>query len=658
MTALRRAATEAYLDQNYEVAFGLYQQILALDPKAHDIYAAAGEILLSAGRFGEASPFLEKAVIINPRNTIAWYNMALTLQHLNEWDSAQKAIEAAISLAPDMPKFYFTAGTIYRAQGRHMDAIETYKVGLRMDEKDAEAWSNLGLALYEINLFDDAITAYMNALKHNIRLISAHNNLSIVLLKIGKLEGARRAAERVLAIEPENHYALNVLGCIESQCGRHELGISFLRRAIAADDDFWKAHSNLLFCLLHKDNTTLAEIRAEHEEWYRRYGARHARPNIVFKNTTDPNRRLRIGFVSGDFRRHPVGYFTISTLEKLCAENSFDIYFYANQFEEDEDPFVARFKAMAGDHWRHIWEIKPQTVCEMIKKDEIDILFDLTGHNDRHRLDVFCARAAPVQVTWAGYMATTGVPQMDWLLGDSIQTPEKDQPYYTERLYQMPHSFIAYTPPSGGPAPARIPPSIKNGFITFASFNKPTKITARTIRIWSEIMQQLPDSRLLLKFLGFGDPEAIHFFCEQFTAHGIRPEQLTFEPNAPHHELLARYNDVDMALDPMPYTGSTTTLEALWMGTPLVTLPGDIFPARHAATYLTAIGATELIAADEKDYIDKIVALARDPKRLVHYKENLRQQMQQSPLCNQDLFVPSFKDAIHHFWRDYCSNRP
>lgn len=654
--ALRLEAETAHRGGNFPEALRLYQKILTLDPGADDIWVHSAEIMRLTNQKPLAVQFLQKAVHINPDNEIAWHNLGFLHQLNEEWQAAAGAMEQAVRANPIQHKSLFILGNSYRALGRHQEAIAAYQAGLRHDPDDAEIWNNLGLAYFETLNYDAAAQAYLTALQHNINSISAHANLCILLLKVGQLEGARRSAERALTLDPNNHQVLNTLGSLEALLGQHELAIEYFRRAMAAEPGFWKAHSNLLFCALHKDGATLAEILALHQEWYQEQGTGFARKNIAFKNTSDPNRRLRVGFVSGDFRRHPVGYFVLNTMKRLAADNPFDLYFYANQYETD-DLFAQAFHQIAGSRWRNIWEMKTEKLLQLIAEDEIDVLFDLTGQNDRHRLDIFCARAAPVQVTWAGYMATTGVPQMDWLLGDPIQTPPEDQPYYTERLYQMPNSFICYAPPPDAPPLAGAPPCIQNGYVTFASFNKPSKITARAIRVWSEAMQQLPDSRLLLKFSGFNDAETIRFFTGRFAAHGIAADRLMFEGVSPHRELLEKYNQVDMALDPMPYTGSTTTLEALWMGTPLVTLPGQIFPARHAASYLTSIGAVELIAADENDYVNKITALGRDHVRLRHYKQYLREQMRVSPLCDQDRFVPAFVQAVRHFWQDYCSRQ-
>jgi len=652
---LRLQAAEAHQAGDAQEAMRLYTQIIESAPQSDDVWINMAEIYAKSGLYTQAIQALQQALQANPANALTWYNLALTAYVLSNWESAENSIKTALQLAPDMPLAHFTAGNIYHILGRHQEAIDAYRACLRLDETNAEAWSNLGVTFGDIGQRDEAIQAYVMALKYDMGLISAHANLALVLMQIGRYREALSAARRALTIDPNHTDTLNTLGTLFASRGEHEKAIGYFRQAIAIKPNFWKAHSNLLFCALHKDGATLAEIQQLHQEWYKLHGAKTLIEH-VFSNLPDPARRLRIGFLSGDFRSHPVGYFIFNTFSRLIAEKNFDIYVYANQFEE-KDEFTLHFHNMTGKNWRQIWNIPAETVVQTIKNDQIDVLFDLTGHNARHRMDVFVLRAAPVQVTWAGYMATTGLPQMDWLLGDAIQTPLSDQKYYNERLYNLPHSFICYTPPPDAPPLAGAPPCLENGYITFASFNKPSKLTARAVRHWSDILCALPGSRLVMKFSGLGDSETVQFFREQFMAHGVQAEQLQFEHNSPHAELLARYNTVDIALDPMPYTGSTTTLEALWMGTPLVTLPGDIFPARHAASYLTAIGLPELIATDETDYVQKVIALARDPARLTHYKQNLREQMRTSPICDQDLFVPAFTQAVRDMWQDWCQRQ-
>lgn len=653
--SLKNQAMSAYLEQDFTRTLDYLQQILAIEPDNIDALVMSGEIWLRADQPGKAINLLDRAVQVKPDHALAWYNLGFALQKIGEWDLAEKAIDACLKLDGKIAKAHFIKGNIYRHRGLYPEAIEAYKDSLRIDETYPDAWNNLGLSLSETDHLEEAAGAYLNALKHDYTLVSAHSNLGILLLQVGQLAGARRACERALEMDPNNHFSYNTLGSIYSQFGQHDEAIKCFRKAMEIKPDFWMGHSNLLFCTLHRDGTKLDEVFKLHQEWYEAHGKKHVRPNVTFKNTKDPNRRLRVGFVSGDFRSHPVGYFILNTVRKIYEESPFDLYLYANQFEMGPDYFAKEFQRLAGDKWRPIWEETTEKLLAQIEADEIDILFDLTGHNSRHRLDVFCARAAPVQVTWAGYMATTGVPQMDWLLGDKVQTPAEDQAFYSERLYQMPDSFICYTPPPDAPPLKGVPPFDENGYISFSSFNKPTKVTERTIRLWADIMRQVPESRLLMKFSGLADQEITKFFTDRFESHGITSDRISFENSSPHHELLDRYNRTDIALDPVPYTGSTTTLEALWMATPLVTLPGDIFPARHAATYLTSIGATELIAKDEADYVKKIVALARDPARLRHYKAHLREQMLNSPLCDLSKFVPAFVAAIRHFWQDYCS---
>lgn len=649
---LRLAAAEAHQAGHYQQALEIYNQILKIVPNADDVLTNVAEILLRSEQYNDAIALLDRAIGLNPTNAVAWHNLGYVYFVRNDLEMSEKCSLRAIALSPTFARAYFVLGNVYSKTGRYQESIENYKSSLRLNEADAEVWCNLGLAYSELEQHNNASVAYLESLKHDFNLAATHANLALLFLKIGQSRAAQESAERALSIDPNNAYSFNLLGSAFSRWGMHDEALAYFRRGIESDPNAWKIHSNLMFCALHQDGTTLSKVRAMHEEWYTRHGAKMARTNIQFNNTPDPHRRLRVGFVSGDFRSHPVGYFILGTLKRLIAENPFDIFFYANQFEEG-DPLTTQFQAMAGSNWRPIWGVPHDKVLSMMSADGIDVLFDLTGHNNRHRMDVFCARAAPVQVTWAGYMATTGVPEMDWLLGDGVQTPLTDQPYYTEKLYNMPHSFIAYTPPIEAPPPSCLPYDTK-GYLTFACFNKTDKITPRAIRLWAAALRQMPNSRLLLKFHGLDDTYLVQLLTEQFVKNGVDANRLTFETGSQRRELLERYNAVDMVLDPVPYTGSTSTLEAAWMSTPLITLTGDIFPARHASSYLQTIGVSELIAKTESEYVEKIVALAKDLPRLRHYKQTLRQQMQQSPMCDQNLFVPEFIKAICHFWREWC----
>ncbi len=629
-----------------------YQIILNQAPTA-EIWSNLGQAHASLGDLAAALAAFTTAITLDPDFALGWYNLGFAHFVNSNWVAAKAALETCLTLDPLFPRAAFTYGNILRAEGNLSGAIDYYKAAVALDPAHSDTWNNMGVALQELRQTRAAADAFLEVVRLEPQQATPHMNLGFMLLEIGQFEGAKKSLQRALDLQPDYPEAHNNLGSALSHQGQHAAAITHYRLALAQRPNFKEAHSNLLFCVLHKDGTDLAEVAALHQEWFAAHGAPHVTAT-VFPNLPDPNRKLKIGFVSGDFRSHPVGFFVIRTIEGLAAHPDFDIYLYANQY--DEDAMTTRFKN-SGAVWANVWGDTDDALKDRIMADSIDILVDLTGHNDRHRMGLFARRAAPVQVTWAGYMATTGLTTIDWLLGDRYQTPASDQPFYIERLYQLPDSFICYTPPDNAPAPAVQTPAAANGYITFGCFNKLAKMSPRVIGLWARILTAVPQSKLLLKFAGLDDPETIAAFRAQFAAAGLGGDRIIMEGVSPHAALLARYNDIDIALDPLPYTGSTTTLEALWMSVPVVTLPGTIFPARHSYGYLSTVGLPELIAADADDYVQKVIALAQDIDRLNHYRHQLRQQMAASPLCDAPRFTAHFSDTLKFIWQDWCQHQ-
>ncbi len=354
-----------------------------------------------------------------------------------------------------------------------------------------------------------------------------------------------------------------------------------------------------------------------------------------------PSRRalsdsIVLGFVSGDFRRHPVGYFLISIIESLSKKNC-KIICYANQIENDD--MTERFRK-AAHVWKSCAHLPDDVLAQIIRQDNVDILFDLSGHNERNRLLVFARKPAPLQVTWAGYMATTGLETMDYIIADRHQIPEGSDGFYTEKVIRMPHSFVCYDPP--GYAPPVLPlPALANGCVSFGCFNLLVKISSDVIGMWCTILRQVAGSRLILKTKELNSEETRKRYRDLFLRQGIGPDRVELIGGTPHREHLDSYNRIDIALDPFPFSGSTTTLESLWMGVPVITMPGETFASRHSLSFLSTVGLTETIA----DTPDRYVALAKELggnlHRLSEIRSSLRDRFRASPLCDGEGFAGS-----------------
>ncbi len=359
---------------------------------------------------------------------------------------------------------------------------------------------------------------------------------------------------------------------------------------------------------------------------------------------------MRIGFVSPDLGRHPVGYFVAKLLENI-PKDQFEVVCYS---EHITDEMTERLKA-ASDEWLDITGISDTALATRIRDDRIDILFDLAGHTAKNRLLVFARKPAPVQISWIGYAGTTGLASMDYLLSDNYHTPEGCDPYYSEKIIRLPDDHICYEPPSYAP-PVKNLPLINNGYVTFGCFNNPAKLNSDVLQTWSKILKQLPDSRLILKYKNMDTASNQERISSNMLKEGLDPSRLIYEGWQPHKDMLERYNDIDMALDPYPFTGGLTTCEALWMGVPVITTPRETFASRQSASYLHNIGLDELIATDVLQYVEMAVNLARDVDRLSSLRSGLRDRMANSALCDGPNFGKNFSAAMRKIWQQHSQS--
>lgn len=489
-------------------------------------------------------------------------------------------------------------------------------------------------------------------------------NLGGVLAKTGRLGEGETVLRRAIALDPSRAEAHASLGYLLLDRGAYELGIAALRKARGPGGGLpgvggdILAHSTLYY-LSFRPDVTPKDLFAAHRQWGLDYLAglrqsgRDASP--AFASSRDPDRRLRVGYLSADMRKHSVSYFFGPLLEAHSAAEV-ETFCYADVAMPDH---VTRRLQGLAHQWRPVAGMDDATIQRQIRADGIDILVELGGHTGGTRLTVLAPKPAPVTVTWLGYPATTGLPTVDYRLTDDIADPpgEADR-LHTETLIRLPDGFLCYRPEGEAPAVGPLPVA-KHGMITFGSFNNPGKITAEAVRVWSRVLAQVPGSRMLLKGTQFADAGTCGRFRDLFAAGGIGPERLDFRPRAlTPREHLAMYGEVDIGLDPFPYNGTTTTCEAFWMGVPTVTLRGDRHASRVGASLLTRLGLQELIAEDLDAYVAAAVALAGDRERLGALRDGLRARMSGSPLCDRAGFARRFETALREMWRRWCASLP
>ncbi|MEI6732676.1 MAG: tetratricopeptide repeat protein [Comamonadaceae bacterium] len=602
----------------YEQALACYERALLLAPNLARAHLNRGNILLELGDAQAALAAYETALVHNPTYAAANYNMGNALVRMGRREAALAAYHKAIDLKSDFVDAHVALGATLDDLGKFEAAAKSYRHALALQPDYAQVHSNLGNALTKLGQFGDAAASYRRALEIDPDYAEAHNNLGNALKDLGRLSQAETCYRRALGLNPA----------------------------------YTDAHSNLLFVLNYSDDCDPSRSLSEAQL----YGAtvkRQARASANNGNHREPERCLRVGFVSGDFRTHPVSYFFDSVLDALVRQTSGRLEFFCYSNHPDNDSVTERIKSLCSG-WRSIVELPDELAAMRIKDDEIDILIDIAGHTAHNRLPLFAWKPAPVQVSWLGYFATTGVAAIDYLIADPWTLPEGEEVNFTEKIWRLPETRLCFTPPDAdvevNPLPALI-----NGYLTFGCFNNLTKMNDQVVNLWARLLAALPDSRLFLKSAQFKEISTQQSVAERFAACGIVPTRLMMEGLSSRAEYLKTYQRVDIALDPFPYTGGTTTCEALWMGVPVMTLTGERFLSRQGVGLLMNAGLPEWIASNAEGYVARAVLHAADLKALALLRANLRQQVLASPLFDASRFASHFEAALRNMWQRWCT---
>jgi len=564
----------------------------------------------------------------------------------------------ALVLRDDQPGIWVNLGNALADAGRLDEAHSAYRRALMLNPNFAEAWNNLGELFSTQNFHEDAIDACTKAIKLRPDYAEAHNNLANALRISGRTSEAVAHLRQALALDPNLAQAWTNLGNGLSDQGEIAEAESAYRRAVELNPNP-QAHCNLLFHLLYCDYPPQL-IFDEHRNFERL----HARPLLPSAphliNSPDPGRRLRIGYVSPDFRRHSVNYFVEPFLSHHDHTN-FHIVCYAD--ERWADATTERLRSYSDD-WRDITAIDDAQLAEQIRADQIDILVDLAGHTVGNRLLALARKPAPIQITYLGYPATTGLSAIDYRLTDALADPVSGEEngmssdtLHSEKLIRLPRSFLCYRIAEDLP-PVSPLPALTKGHLTFGCFNNLAKLSRGTLDVWSHILRALSTARLVLKFRSLGDPDTRALVAQNLASHYIDPARVDLLPHTTTHaEHLALYSTIDIALDPFPYNGTTTTCEALAMGLPAITLAGQTHVSRVGVSILTNVGLTNLIAQSPDDYVRIALALASDLSGLTDLRSTLRQRMRGSPLCDEPTFTQNLESTYRTLWRSWCATQ-
>ncbi|MSO92433.1 MAG: tetratricopeptide repeat protein [Rhodospirillales bacterium] len=647
------AAVDAQAGGRTAEAEAACRAIVAREPNHAPAINLLGILQCQRGDAEAGARLIERAIALEPEEASFHNNLGTALSSLGRKADALAAYERALARKPDYAQALNNAGTVLRALGRFQDSAARYERVLALQPDWGEAYSNYGNALLDLERVEEAVAAFRKALAINPKHSFARNNLGNALKRLGAYGDAIQAYERAVALAPGYADAHNNLAEALKEMGQGDAAVAAYRRALAcAPSNFGDAAgmgSNLLLALNAVDGYDALAVFAEHRRWAERFANALVPSKPSFPNRPDPDRRLRVGYISPDFRRHSVAYFIEPVLE-AHDRNQVEVTCYASLAKADA--VTERLKRLAGQ-WRDIYGVDDGRVADAIREDAIDILVDLGGHTGGSRLMVLARRPAPVQATWLGYPNTTGLTTVDYRLTDAAADPPGAEAGYVETPVRLDGGFLCYRPPADAPEVGPLPAD-ENGFIRFAYCNNLSKMTDRAIAAWAEVLNRVPGSRLLLKAKPFAWEGARALVARRFQAHGIAPDRLDLLGWVTEGTHLAAYGRIDIGLDTFPYNGTTTTCEALWMGVPVVTLRGDRHAGRVGASLLSKIGLDDLITAAPEAYVETAVGLARDLPRLRALRRDLRGRIAASGLTDAAAFTRTLEAAYRRMWRAWC----
>jgi predicted O-linked N-acetylglucosamine transferase (SPINDLY family) len=687
-------AAAAHRKGDFALAARRLEKLRAAFPDHPDVLHLLGHVRLGQGRPLDAIGPLRQAVRAaedaNRKDILVSILNALGSAERRAGDPAKAAqtLARAARLAPGDTDVHFNLGNALADSGRLVDAAASFRRAAELSPGDAAIRFALGETLARMGENAGAADAYVATIGLDPGHAKAHAALGAFRLDANDLAGARAALGRALELDPDLAEAHLNLGLLQVAAGDADSGLAATRRAHRLKPSLVSAHSNLVQQMSYSARCSAADILAEARRW----NDAHAKPLAARiqppANQRDPERRLKVGYVGGDFRAHPVGFFTLALFAHHDAD-AFETFVYMTH--PRTDVVSDRIRASVA-HWRDAVTPGDAELAAMVRNDGIDILVDMAGHTARNRLLALAMRPAPVQAVGGGVMGTTGVDAVDYFLADRVEIPPGFEKFYSEAVVRLPHDNVCYAPPEHAPPVAPLPARAEEGphkslssfprkresslsmdlrlrggdgselirefpktFVTFGCFNAAAKVTPETVALWARVLAAVPDSRLLLKSFAYADAGARARFLRLFAEAGVPESRVTLEGPSPHAELLAAYGRVDIALDPMPYSGGLTTLESLWMGVPVVSLPGETFASRHSASHLTNAGLPELVAATADDYVAIARRLASDLDSLETLRAGLRARLAASPVCDGAAYARGLEAAYREMWRRWCA---
>jgi len=672
---------------NWQHARRVLEDVVRLPHPLAAYYCLLGLACQHLGEPDEALKAFNRATKLAPRYPDSWLSLGHLYIEKQDMDKAGACLKKLQALAPDTVSTFDLMGELAWAQGNNREAASFYRQAADSAPDDRNIQAKLvinlilcGEAIAAIDTMDHLLALGMDedwilerlgalfaiknwtpmareslemAVERNPDNLSAWNTLLIVLTKGGESEKIRKAADAVLEKDPDNIHALMNLSTWYNDQGRHDEALELLARARVRDPNHRGTYSKALWAMVSASSISAADILKLAQTFDERIFRAKFRGNAFASRNRDPERRLRIGWLSSDMRNHPVAAFIWPFLEHIDREK-LETFIYYNFSEEDD--ITRRIKPHA-QQWRAVIGIGDDGLADLIEGDEIDILIDLNGFTDGTRCDVVARKPAPIQVTWLGFPGTSGMSAMDYIFIPPDPVLEKGG-WSLETPWPLPDCYGVRADISNAGILPGLPCERESLPFTFACLNHFRKASEHTIELWSRILLQCPQSRLILVAIGGKDDETIRYFSSKFERHGVNPEQLEFRGYIAKLKYYESYSEIDLGLDPFPFNGGTTGYDSIWMGVPFVTWPGEHLSARMGKAILENVGLHELVASSADDYVNIAVALANDFERLKRLRANLRERMIASPLLDGPRMARSLEDAFRGMWQRWCETKP
>ena len=618
-----------------EEAEKCYRQALDSQPDFPRAYTNLANLLRKQKRTQEAIELHQMARTLAPQDPNIRLNLANALADLSQFSEAEESLKQGLSLKPDHLGILLALGELQARQARYPAASRHFQQILNIDPNNADAHLNLGLVLYQLKNNDGAVKHLRLGVKANPTRLDIQSHLGFTLTELGQLSEAGEIAQKLTTIDPKNTLSWMLKGFVSVQMADIAAGLAAFEKIRKLDPGAGIGITNACFSSLYADFHTAEQVTQLHRHMSAIITAGITAKKIPLRARASDD-RIRVGYLSPDFRNHPVGFFMQPILENHNHQE-FEIFAYGLQSQLADE--TGKKLVELTDHWLLCNQLDEPQLIERMRADKLDIMVDLGGYTANCKMPILAHRVAPVQAIYLGYPSTTGMQEMDWIIGDTQLIPEKYAALYSERPARLPGSFLCFKPRPG--TPEVVPtPALENHYITFGSYNNLPKLSDRCIGLWARVLNAVPNARLILKALSFSDENIQKQVWNRFEKAGVAQQRIQLlGPTVPITRFLAEYGHIDIALDTLPYNGGTTSCDALWMGVPVVSLAGQHFYERMGSSILTALGRPEWVANNEANYVDIAVQLATDITVLAKLRGGLRNEMKRSSLCNAQDFT-------------------